>query len=208
MKITKHDLTALDFSSQGIDESWSNLSAETLKNLDHSNTSTDDKGRNSIEDDSSIPSTNKKNAFKKSFDSAASMVFQSRNGLPLTSSPAPIRRGINFDFDSGINTPKDIKRALFEAQSPEESECGSPKKKKSDPRRLLSTSAPASISGNNLLGSRFFFFRDPHSDSSGLRASKRALLISFGVLMPESKSNLIPLLIGAGDEVKGSPFLL
>ena len=79
------------------------------------------------------------------------MVFQRRTGLPLTSSPAPMRRGIKFDFDSGINTPKDIKRALFEAQSPEESECGSPKKKKRDPRRLLSTSAPATISSNNLL---------------------------------------------------------
>jgi hypothetical protein len=47
---------------------------------------------------------------------------------------------------------QDIKRALFECQSPEESECGSPKKKKRDPRRILSTSAPPSISGNNLLG--------------------------------------------------------
>jgi hypothetical protein len=63
-----------------------------------------------------------------------------------------MRRGVKFDFDSGISNPKDIKRALFEPQSPEESECGSPKKKKRDPKKLLSTSAPASISGNNLLG--------------------------------------------------------
>ncbi len=51
---------------------------------------------------------------------------------------------------------QDIKRALFECQSPEESECGSPKKKKRDPRRILSTSAPPSISGNNLLGKHPF----------------------------------------------------
>jgi len=104
------------------------------------------------EDDDSVPSSNKKNAFRKSLNSATSMVFHRRTGLPLTSSPAPMRRGVKFDFDSGISNPKDIKRALFEPQSPEESECGSPKKKKRDPRRLLSTSAPASISGNNLLG--------------------------------------------------------
>jgi len=140
----------LDFSFNDFDDTWS-LTAESVESLNNSNLHSD-KRRNSSDDDDSVPSTNKKNAFRKSFDSAASMVFQRRTGLPLTSSPAPMRRGIKFDFDSGINTPKDIKRALFEAQSPEESECGSPKKKKRDPRKLLSTSAPATITGNNLLG--------------------------------------------------------
>jgi hypothetical protein len=66
------------------------------------------KRRNSVEEeqDDGIPSANKKAAFRKSFDSAVHAVFHSRNGLPLTSSPAPMRRGIKFDFDSGINTPK------------------------------------------------------------------------------------------------------
>lgn len=111
-----------------------------------------EKRRAEEEDDDSVPSSNKKNAFRKSLHSATSMVFHNRTGLPLTSSPAPMRRGVKFDFDSGISNPKEIKRALFEPQSPEESECGSPKKKKRDPRRLLSTSAPASISSSNLLG--------------------------------------------------------
>lgn len=119
-----------------------------------------EKRRNSIEDDAnSIPSANKKAAFRKSFDSATSMVFHSRNGLPLTSSPAPMRRrgGIKFDFDSGISTPKDIKRALFESQYTESVRdsltalYANAKKKKRDPRRLLSTSAPATVN-NNLLG--------------------------------------------------------
>jgi hypothetical protein len=103
------------------------------------------------EDEDSVPSSNKKNAFRKSLNSATSMVFHRRTGLPLTSSPAPMRRGAKFDFDCGISQPKDIKRALFEPHSPEESECGSPKKKKRDPKRLLSTSAPASVSGNHFL---------------------------------------------------------
>ena len=136
-------LQPLDFSFDcEAEESW-----------DTAGSSSGEKRRNSVEDEETVPSANKKNAFRKSFDSAASMVFQRRTGLPLTSSPAPMRRGIKFDFDSGIATPKDIKRALFEAAgSPEESECGSPKKKKRDPRRLLSTSAPATVSSNNLLG--------------------------------------------------------
>jgi len=148
----KQGLKPLDLSFDDFEDNWS-LTAESIESLNHSRLHLSEKRRNSNDDDDdSIPSSNKKNAFRKSFDSATSMVFQSRNGLPLTSSPAPMRRGIKFDFDCGINTPKDIKRALFEAQSPEESECGSPKKKKSDPRKLLSTSAPASISSNNLLG--------------------------------------------------------
>ena len=118
-----------------------------------------EKRRNSVEDDA-VPSANKKAAFRKSFDSATSMVFHSRNGLPLTSSPAPMRRrgaggSIKFDFDSGITTPKDIKRALFESQpllaAEEQQDNAKKKKKKRDPRRLLSTSAPASVTGNNLL---------------------------------------------------------
>eukprot|EP00092_Neocalanus_flemingeri_P012089 GFUD01013033.1.p1 GENE.GFUD01013033.1~~GFUD01013033.1.p1 ORF type:complete len:1150 (+),score=174.33 GFUD01013033.1:469-3918(+) len=147
----KSFLRPLDFSFDDFDDTWS-LTEESVEKSNNSNLHTSDKRRISIDEDNSVPSANKKNAFRKSFDSATSMVFQSRTGLPLTSSPAPMRRGIKFDFDSGINTPKDIKRALFEAQSPEESECGSPKKKKRDPRKLLSTSAPATISGNNLLG--------------------------------------------------------
>jgi len=142
-------LQPLDFTFDDYDDNW----LSTAESYETYNSSFNgDKRRKSIDEDDSVPSANKKNAFRKSFDSAASMVFQRRTGLPLTSSPAPMRRGIKFDFDSGINTPKDIKRALFEAQSPEESECGSPKKKKRDPRKLLSTSAPATISSNNLLG--------------------------------------------------------
>jgi len=149
---TKKDLAPLDISFEDFEESWSTIPIKPTENLDEYDQIRGDKARVSIENNNIVPSIVKKNAFKKSFDSAASMVFQSRHGLPLTSSPAPMRKGIKFDFDSGINTPKDIKRALFEAQSQQESLCGESKKKKSDPRKLLSTSAPASITGNNLLG--------------------------------------------------------
>ena len=149
-KKSRPTLQPLDFTFDDYEDNWSptDESYDTFSNHFFSG----DKRRKSIDEDDSVPSANKKNAFRKSFDSAASMVFQRRTGLPLTSSPAPMRRGIKFDFDSGLNTLKDIKRALFEAQSPEESDCGSPKKKKRDPRKLLSTSAPATISSNNLLG--------------------------------------------------------
>ncbi|XP_017784073.1 PREDICTED: protein FAM214A isoform X2 [Nicrophorus vespilloides] len=63
-----------------------------------------------------IPSPFEKAKFRKNLDSAASMVFHSRTGLPLTSSPAPIRRGKScFDYDSSINSVSDIKSALFSA---------------------------------------------------------------------------------------------
>ncbi|GJQ82726.1 hypothetical protein Trydic_g19735 [Trypoxylus dichotomus] len=62
-----------------------------------------------------IPSQMEQAKFRKSLDSAASMVFHSRTGLPLTSSPAPVRRGKRFDFDSSINSVSAIKSALFSA---------------------------------------------------------------------------------------------
>lgn len=58
-----------------------------------------------------VPSASEQAKFRKDLDSAASMVFHSRTGLPLTSSPAPVRRGKScFDFDSSINSVSAIKR--------------------------------------------------------------------------------------------------
>lgn len=61
-----------------------------------------------------VPSPSEQAKFRKNLDSAASMVFHSRTGLPLTSSPAPVRRGKScFDFDSSLNSVSAIKSALF-----------------------------------------------------------------------------------------------
>lgn len=58
-----------------------------------------------------IPTALEQAKFRKNLDNAASMVFHSRTGLPLTSSPAPVRRGNTcFDFDSTINSVSAIKR--------------------------------------------------------------------------------------------------
>ncbi|XP_045472904.1 protein FAM214A isoform X2 [Harmonia axyridis] len=62
---------------------------------------------------STVPSINDKTTFKKALDSASSMVFH-KSGLPLMSSPAPVRRGKTcFDFDSSIGSVKDIKSAFL-----------------------------------------------------------------------------------------------
>ncbi|XP_053621645.1 uncharacterized protein atos isoform X2 [Plodia interpunctella] len=61
-----------------------------------------------------VPSPTEVDRFRWRFDSAASMVFHTKTGLPLTSSPAPLRRGNNcFDFDDSINGISGIKSALF-----------------------------------------------------------------------------------------------
>lgn len=69
-----------------------------------------------------VPSGNDMATFRKSLDSATSMVFHRKTGLPLTSSPAPLKRsskepsgpcGRSFDFDSGLKSPHDIRKALF-----------------------------------------------------------------------------------------------
>ncbi|CAH2269156.1 jg23036 [Pararge aegeria aegeria] len=69
--------------------------------------------------DNQVPSPTEMDRFRWRFDSAASMVFHSKSGLPLTSSPAPLRRGNNcFDFDDSINGVSGIKSALFHPISP------------------------------------------------------------------------------------------
>ncbi|XP_026742198.1 protein FAM214A [Trichoplusia ni] len=66
-----------------------------------------------------VPSPTEMDRFRWRFDSAASMVFSTKTGLPLTSSPAPLRRGNNcFDFDDSINGISGIKSALFHPISP------------------------------------------------------------------------------------------
>lgn len=55
--------------------------------------------------DKSVPSALEQERFRRSLENAASMVFHSRTGLPLTSSPAPLRRGsCCFDYDSSLNS--------------------------------------------------------------------------------------------------------
>ena len=61
--------------------------------------------------DNQVPSPSEMDRFRWRFDSATSMVFHNKTGLPLTSSPAPLRRGNNcFDFDDSINGVSGIKR--------------------------------------------------------------------------------------------------
>ncbi|KAL6425566.1 hypothetical protein ACFW04_009604 [Cataglyphis niger] len=69
--------------------------------------------------DKSVPSVLEQERFRKSLENAASMVFHSRTGLPLTSSPAPLRRGsCCFDYDSSLNSVSSKRNALFELNTP------------------------------------------------------------------------------------------
>ncbi|KAK0055789.1 protein FAM214A [Biomphalaria pfeifferi] len=82
---------------------------------------------------------------------SASMIFNSRSGLPTQSSPAPLKRnpGGSFDYDANLLNTRALKNAFScsklamnrSAKSPENEE---------ERKRALSTSAPAST--NCLLG--------------------------------------------------------
>ncbi|KAG5321134.1 F214A protein, partial [Pseudoatta argentina] len=69
--------------------------------------------------DKNVPSALEQERFRRSLENAASMVFHSRTGLPLTSSPAPLRRGsCCFDYDSSLNSVSSKRNALFELNTP------------------------------------------------------------------------------------------
>lgn len=66
-----------------------------------------------------IPTLHEKIKFRKSLNSAASMVFHGKTGLPLTSSPAPLRRGQNrFDFDSSLVSPAQLTSVIKKSHYP------------------------------------------------------------------------------------------
>lgn len=95
-----------------------NLTAATIPQNGHSSS----KARNNnnhkdgvAEDDETVdrgvPSALEQERFRRSLENAASMVFHSRTGLPLTSSPAPLRRGsCCFDYDSSLNSVSSKRR--------------------------------------------------------------------------------------------------
>lgn len=61
-----------------------------------------------------VPSALEQEKFRRSLENAASMVFHSRTGLPLTSSPAPLRKGsCCFDFDSSLNSVSSKRRYVI-----------------------------------------------------------------------------------------------
>ena len=130
----------------------------------------DDENRNGI------PSSNDKDTFRKSFASATSMVFHRHTGLPLTSSPAPLRKASKgkFEFDDSLTSPNNIKRALFQSRK---ATPVSPIKKvnKRGQKKILSVSAPASVlTASNLLGtfeeSVLNGRLEPHSTVEGFTA--------------------------------------
>jgi len=66
-----------------------------------------------------IPTFNETLKFRRYLDSATSMVFHGKTGLPLTSSPAPLRKGLDrFDFDSSLVSPARIKSAINKCRYP------------------------------------------------------------------------------------------
>ncbi len=118
--LEEQKLSSIDRERSSRVRSSSENGAQLLQPLDLSfdDEEDEDEDEDGEEDDeevlhssSTVPSSTEMDLFRKSFDSAASMVFHRRTGLPLTSSPAPLRKGnTNFDFDSSINSPHDIKR--------------------------------------------------------------------------------------------------
>lgn len=91
--------------------------------VDHKVRNDDKVGRNEIScvgseldngDKTIVPSAKDQERFRRSLENAASMVFHSRTGLPLTSSPAPLRRGhCCFDFDSSLNSVSSKRRYII-----------------------------------------------------------------------------------------------
>nr|XP_027195371.1 protein FAM214A-like [Dermatophagoides pteronyssinus] len=97
-----------------------------------------------------IPTVAEKEQFQRSLDSATTLVFHRRSGLPLNSSPAPIRKsGTCFDFDSSLTSVNAIKKALFHKDPDgKDDDYHHPNLRSSK----LSLSAPTTTTTSGLLG--------------------------------------------------------
>lgn len=72
-----------------------------------------------------LPLSNEPVKIKRNLGNSIPSAFDDRTGLPLSSSPAPVRKGQSrFEFDSSLNTVSAIKSALFSSSfsTDEESE--------------------------------------------------------------------------------------
>lgn len=99
--VPKKNLTTIITSQSG------HLSSKARNNNNHKDGIVDDEETV----DKSVPSALEQERFRRSLENAASMVFHSRTGLPLTSSPAPLRRGsCCFDYDSSLNSVSSKRR--------------------------------------------------------------------------------------------------
>ncbi|KAJ8670599.1 hypothetical protein QAD02_001858 [Eretmocerus hayati] len=96
-----------------------NNNSSSSSSSDGSSTCCYDQIELDLTDKTIVPSAKEQQSFRRSLENAASMVFHSRTGLPLTSSPAPLRRGsCCFDFDSSLNSVSSKRSALFELNTP------------------------------------------------------------------------------------------
>ncbi|KAK3923146.1 Protein FAM214A [Frankliniella fusca] len=94
---------------------YTGLKKQEVKSPRHSTNDALDAQKDFLNNRQDVPSASERARFRRSFDSAASMVFHTRTGLPLTSSPAPVRRGTTrFDYDSSLNSVSAIRCALFD----------------------------------------------------------------------------------------------
>ncbi|XP_066601167.1 atos homolog protein A isoform X2 [Prorops nasuta] len=90
-----------------------------MRNNNYKNDLDMDEDEDETFDKATVPSAIEQERFRRSLENAASMVFHSRTGLPLTSSPAPLRRGsCCFDYDSTLNSVSSKRSALFELNTP------------------------------------------------------------------------------------------
>ena len=93
--------------------------AKSSKTTDESESSAEiEEDGSESSDKTLVPSAKDQEIFRRSLENAASMVFHSRTGLPLTSSPAPLRRtGYCFDFDSSLNSVSSKRRYFRNASN-------------------------------------------------------------------------------------------
>lgn len=129
-----------------------NKSAPLLKNLMKKELTSNESEDAELLDNAGrhIPTAKERARFRRSLTSSSNLMFHARTGLPLQSSPAPVKRQLHdsFDFDSSLTDIRAIKNAMSMSTLNNDM-C---RDLDDDQAKILSTSAPASTNANRLLG--------------------------------------------------------
>jgi len=160
---------------------------------------------NNVSTKPTMPSQKDEETFRDRLQSSAKKLFHSRSGLPLQSSPAPIKKRTSncFDFDSSLVDVRAIKNSFSCVNLDEQSKCN---KENKSPQKFYSASAPAST--NSLLGSFEESILNGRLEPSGVVEGFTAEIGASGAFCPRHLSlPVTAFFFNLSDDNAPSPYL-
>ncbi|CAH1789359.1 unnamed protein product [Owenia fusiformis] len=153
-----------------------------------------------------VPSAQEKATYRKSVDSSSNIIFHHSTGLPMQSSPAPMKKRTHerFEYDHSLNTVKSIKSAISMVTLDTMDSNGNT----TDNNKVFSTSAPACTTPNCLLGNFEESLLNGRIDPVGTVSGFTAEIGASGAFCPKHlELDVTAFFFNLSDDNAPSPYL-